>query len=165
MTTLEQHPAVAVATRALTGSDRDLNPVTAVIRDDVAAVLIDGAQGRWIVFADPRGGEWFVEGTTFGAPRPAGPRSDRSPDNMPLQRLRIRFHSDSKGDGGWLAMTGLAAHDAVSVSMGSGLDEAVASVTDDGLVFAVIRARVDDDPSVYVNTRDGRRISAVARES
>ncbi|MEV5835017.1 hypothetical protein [Nocardia sp. NPDC052112] len=163
MTALEQHPAVAVATRALAGHDRDLSPVTAVIRDDVAAVLIDGVQGRWIVFADPRDGEWFVEGTTFGAPRPAGPRSDRSPDHMPLQRLRIRFHS--AGGEGWLAVTGLAAYDAVSVSVASGLDEAVASVTDDGLVFAVIRARADDDPSVFVNTRDGRRISAVPRES
>ncbi|MGK8521944.1 hypothetical protein ACRS6B_10520 [Nocardia asteroides] len=68
------HPAVAVALDALVPADRDLTSVSAIVRDEIAAVVIDGERGRYIVFVHPDGNRWTTHGTTFGAPRPTGLR-------------------------------------------------------------------------------------------
>ncbi|MEV6320890.1 hypothetical protein AB0M45_06770 [Nocardia sp. NPDC051787] len=124
--------------------------------------MIDGSHGRYIVFVHPDGDHWATHGTTFGAARPTEPRHEHTPNWEPLQRLGTRFRSataDRSGEG-WFAVLGLAAHDAVSLSVASSLEEHVAPIGEDGLAFAVIRAYGSDMPHVTVNTRDGRRVSA-----
>ncbi|WP_406268083.1 hypothetical protein OH799_23635 [Nocardia sp. NBC_00881] len=157
---MDSHPAVTAAIDALADADKDLTPVTAIIRDEIVASVIDGAMGRWIVFALPCGRDWVVTGTTYGAPRPAGPRADRTPNYLPLQRMGTRFRQDDTGSDGWYAVTGLAALDAVSVAVASELEESVVPIGEHGLAFTVVRASSTEDPIVYVHTSDGRRVSA-----
>ncbi|WP_067469267.1 hypothetical protein [Nocardia amamiensis] len=155
------HPAVTVALDALADADRDLTPVSVVIRDDIAAVVIDGNQGRYIVFVHPDGDQWATHGTMFGAPRPSGPRNDRTSSWEPLQRLGTRFRSanaDQSGEG-WFAVIGRAAHDAVCLTVSSSLEKQVVPIAADGLAFAVIRAYGSDEPHITVTTRDGRAIA------
>ncbi|WP_280300237.1 hypothetical protein [Nocardia abscessus] len=164
MDTLD-HPAVSVAMNTLTAADQGLTPVSAVVRAEIAAVVIDGDQGRYIVFVHPDGDQWAAHGTSFGAPRPAGPRHERTPAWEPLQRLGIRFRSataDRTGEG-WFAVIGRAAQDAVSLSVASSLEEQVAAIGADGLAFAVVRAIDSEQPCVTVTTRDGQRVTAGPR--
>ncbi|MBF6301952.1 hypothetical protein IU459_31055 [Nocardia amamiensis] len=161
MDTLD-HPAVAVALDALADADRDLTAVSVVVRDDIAAVVIDGNQGRYIVFVHPDGDQWATHGTMFGAPRPSGPRNDRTSSWEPLQRLGTRFRSVTADESseGWFAVIGRAAHDAVSLTVSSSLEKHVAPIGADGLAFAVIRAYGSEEPHITVTTRDGRAITA-----
>lgn len=161
MDTLD-HPAVSVAIDALTAADQGLIPVSAVVRAEIAAVVIDGAQGRYIVFVHPDGDQWTTRGTMFGAPRPAGPRPDRTMAWEPLQRLGTRFRShtaDRTGEG-WFAVIGRAALDAVSLSVASTLEEHSAPIGADGLALAVIRATGSEQPRITVTTLDGQRVTA-----
>ncbi|MEV6337129.1 hypothetical protein AB0M12_20700 [Nocardia vinacea] len=156
------HPAVTVALDALADADRDLFPVSVLVREDLVAVVIDGGRGRYIVFVHPDGDSWDTHGITFGASRPEGPREDRTSAHQPLQRYGTRFRSESADrDGvGWFAVIGRAAHDAESVRVVSTLEERVASIGADGLAFAVVRATGGEKPQVSVNTRDGRWVPA-----
>ncbi|MEV0294571.1 hypothetical protein [Nocardia sp. NPDC050710] len=61
---------------------------------------------------------------------------------------------------GWFAVTGQAAHDAVSLHIVGELEEHRSAVHADGLVFGMVRARAGEGPHVWVNTRDGRRVHA-----
>ncbi|WP_063043021.1 hypothetical protein [Nocardia pseudovaccinii] len=154
------HPAVTVAIDALTGADRDLVPVSAIVRDDIAAVVIDGEQGRWIVFAHPGGGQWATSGITYGAPRPTGPRADSTAPHQPLQRLSTRFRAGADGEPGWFAVIGQAANDAVSVSVVSTVEERTEPLDANGLAFVIVRCGAEERPPVTVNTRDGRQVVA-----
>jgi hypothetical protein len=167
METLD-HPAVAVAVAALTVADPDPRPVAAIIRDDTVAVLVDCEQGRCAVFVQLRDGHWVAPGMIIGSTRPDKPRADRTPDYMPLHRKSTKRFAHPSADGtpqdeGWFAVTGLAAHDAVSVSVRSELDDSITPISEDGLAFAIVRARWTEEPDVYVHTSDGRRVSATLR--
>src|SRR2546427_7052327 len=122
------HPAVTVALNALTDADRDLLPVSVLVREDLVAVVIDGGRGRYIVFVHPHGDSWQTHGITFGASRPEGPREDHTGAYQPLQRYGTRFRSESADrDGtGWFAVIGRAARDAESVRVVSTLEDRVA---------------------------------------
>jgi hypothetical protein len=153
------HPAVSVAIDALTAADQGLTPVSAVVRAEIAAVVIDGDQGRYIVFVHSDGDQWTTRGTMFGAPRPAGLRHNHTMAWEPLERLGTRFRSqtaDRTGEG-WFAVIGRAAQDAVSLSVASTLEEHSAPI---GLAFAVIRATGSEQPRITVTTRDGQRVTA-----
>ncbi|WP_040865706.1 hypothetical protein [Nocardia exalbida] len=155
------HPAVSVALDALAAVDSSLAPINVVLREEIVAVLVDGDRGRYIVFVHPDGDQWKTRGTMFGAPRPSGPRHEHTPAWEALQRLGTRFRSataDRFGDG-WYAVIGRAAHDAVSLSVTSSLEECVVPIGADGLAFAVIRATGSETPRVTVTTRDGRAIT------
>ncbi|MEU2042545.1 hypothetical protein [Nocardia niwae] len=159
------HPVVAVALDALVAADRGLTPISAIVRDEIAAVVIDGERGRYIVFAHPDGDQWTTHGTTFGAPRPSGPRHAHTLPWEPLQRLGARFRSataDRTGEG-WFAVIGRAAQDAMSLSVVSCMEEQVVAIGADGLAFAVVRAIGSEQPRVTVITRDGRRFAVGPR--
>ncbi|MGW4090178.1 hypothetical protein ACWEH3_10035 [Nocardia sp. NPDC004718] len=161
MDTLD-HPAVVVALDALAAADRDLAPVSAVVRDDLVAVVIDGHKGRYIAFVHPDGDQWTTRGTVIGAPRPVGPRHEHTPAWEALQRRGTRFRpetADPSGSG-WFAVIGRAARDAVILSVTSTLDECVVPIGADGLAFAVVRALGSETPHVTVTTRDGRVVTA-----
>jgi hypothetical protein len=81
-----------------------------------------------------------------------------------LARKGGRFHQVDDGTG-WFAVTGLAARDAVSVSVRSELEECVTPIGEDGVAFALVRARYADEPDVHVHTSDGRRVSATLRQA
>ncbi|MGK8487461.1 hypothetical protein [Nocardia asiatica] len=164
MDTLD-HPAVSVAIDALTAADQGLTPVTAVVRAELAAVVIDGDQGRYIVFVHPDGDLWTTHGTTFGAPRPSGLRHAHTLAWEPLQRLGARFRSATadRNGVGWFAVIGRAAQDAVSLSVASSLEEQEVAIGADGLAFAVVRATGCEQPHVTVATRDGRRVTVGPR--
>lgn len=152
------HPAVAVAVGALT--DHGLTPVTAVVRDDVVVVVVDGEAGRWIVLAQHVEDSWRVgPGTIFGTTRPDTARDVRTPEYLPLQRLGTRFRAVSDTEG-WFAVTGLAADDATSVTVTSSLEEHTSPVTADGVALTVVRATSTEQPRIYVHTTDGRKIAA-----
>ncbi len=159
------HPAVAVALDALVAADRDLTSVSAIVRDEIAAVVVDGDQGRYIVFVHPDGDRWTTHGTTFGAPRPSGLRHAHTLAWEPLQRLAARFRSATadRNGVGWFAVIGRAAQDAVSLSVASSLEEQVVAIGADGLAFAVVRATGSEQPRVTVATRDGRRVTVGPR--
>lgn len=163
MDTLD-HPAIAVAIGVLTRGDRDLTPVTAIVRDEIVAVLVDGEVGRWIVFVQPLNDEWVAMGITFGSPKPAQPRADRTTDYLPLARKGGRFHQVDDGTG-WYAVIGLAARDAVSVSVRSELEESIMPISEAGVAFALVRARWREEPDVYVHTTGGQRFSATLRQA
>ncbi|MGV9723414.1 hypothetical protein [Nocardia beijingensis] len=160
MDTLD-HPAVTVALDALAAADQDLTLVGAVVRDDLVAVVIDGDQGRYIVFVHPDGDQWTTRGTVIGAPRPVGSRHDRTPAWEALQRRGTRFRSETADPSGpgWFAVIGRAARDAVTLSVTSTLEECVVPIGADGLAFAVVRAHGSETPQVTVTTRDGRVVT------
>jgi hypothetical protein len=169
------HPAVDVAVEALTSGvlalgDRDLRPVTAVVRDGMVAVLLYSERGLWVSFVRREDGQWVAPGMITGSPRPDGPRASHTPEYMPLQRKSTKRFALPRPDGtpqseGWLAVTGLAALDAVSVSVTSELEESIMPIGEDGLAFTVVRARWTEEPDVYVHTSDGRRVSATLRQA
>ncbi|MBF6339424.1 hypothetical protein IU450_26530 [Nocardia abscessus] len=162
MDTLD-HPAVTVAIDALAGADRDLTPVRVIVRDEIVAVLVDGERGRYVSFVRFEDEGWIAPGMIIGSPRPEGPRADRTPNHLPLQRKSTKLFTLPNPDGtrrdeSWFAVTGLAARDAVHVSVTSELEERIAPIGSDGLAFAVVRARTSEDPRIYVQTCDGRRV-------
>ncbi|MEU2035307.1 hypothetical protein [Nocardia amamiensis] len=164
MDTLD-HPAVTVAIDALSGADRGLTPVSVIVRDEIVAVLIDGERGRYVSFVRLEHGRWIAPSMITGSPRPNAPRADRTPNHQPLHRKSAKLFTLPNPDGtpqdeSWFAVTGLAALDAVQVSVTSELDEQTAPISTDGLAFAVVRARTSEDPRIYVHTRDGRRVPA-----
>ncbi|WP_174186010.1 hypothetical protein [Nocardia barduliensis] len=159
------HPAVSVALDALTAADRDLTPISAIVRDEIAAVVVDGERGRYIVFVHPDGDQWATHGTTFGAPRPSGPRHTHTLAWEPLQRRGARFRSATadRTGAGWFAVIGRAAQDAVFLSVASSLEEQITAIGADGLAFAVVRATGSEEPRVTVTTSDGRRVAVGPR--
>ncbi|WP_039804827.1 hypothetical protein [Nocardia araoensis] len=156
------HPAVDTALDALAAADRELTPVSAVVRDDLVAVVIDGDQGRYVLFAHPDGDQWTTRGTVIGAPRPVGPRHEHTPAWEALQRRGTRFRSETADPSGpgWFAVIGRAARDAVILSVTSTLEKCVVPIGADGLAFAVVRAYGGETPRVTVTTRDGRVVTA-----
>ncbi|WP_249644543.1 hypothetical protein [Nocardia sputi] len=159
------HAAVTVAIDALSGADRALTPVSVIVRDEVVAVLIDGERGRYVSFVRLDHGHWIAPSMITGSPRPDGPRAERTPNHRPLHRKSAKLFTLPNPDGtpqdeSWFAVTGLAALDAVRVSVTSELDEQTTPISTDGLAFAIVRARTSEDPRVYVHTRDGRRVAA-----
>lgn len=168
METLD-HPAVGVAVGAMSGADNP-RPVAAIARGLTVAVLVYCDQGQCVVFVQFRDGRWVAPGMIGGSSRLDGPRANRTPDYMPLHRKSTKMFANPNADGtpqdeGWFAVTGLAALDAVSVSVCSTLEENVTPVGTDGLVFAIGRARWMEEPDVYVHTNDGRRVSATLRQA
>ncbi len=83
---------------------------------------------------------------------------------MPLQRLnRKRFGSldreGARSEFVWFAVTGLAAEDAMEISIVVDGQETREPIGDAGLAFALARVHRDDEPQVFVHTGDGRRIT------
>lgn len=159
------HPAVAVAVDLM--KDRfggGFAPVGFVARDQIAAVVLDNADARFTIFVEDLDGRWTAPSYIGGASRPSRPRKAHTSDHCPLDKFsRKRFTPHASGEGRpdavWFAVTGLAALDAVSVSVISELDEQTAPVDENGLAFVVVRALPDEQPRVYVHTRDGRSVA------
>ncbi|MGV9823466.1 hypothetical protein [Nocardia xishanensis] len=156
------HPAAAVAVDALAGSDRNLVPVAVTERGDVGAVVVEGEKGRFTVIMEHHGTGFVAPGMIVGSYRSDQPRANRTPDQHPLQALsRKQFPVGTETDEpGWVAVTGTAALDAVSIQVISSLEETTEPIGETGLAVAVVRARTDELPRVVVHTADGRAVPA-----
>lgn len=157
------HPAVAVATSAVAGCGGDTVPAGIIVRDNLAAVVVDSTEARFIVMMEGDGDTWTAQKYISGTARPNRERDAHTTDRNPLRSLArkpygLRTASGERPEFGWLAVTGLAAEDAVSVSVTSELETQTTPVESDGLAFAVVRVRPDEKPSITVNTRDGRSV-------
>jgi hypothetical protein len=158
------HPAVVAAADAVAGFGDDFTPAGLIVRDDeLAAVVLDGDRARFTVMVENHSGTWVAPAYISGTTRPTRPRDPRTTDLNPLRALARKSHGTPGPDGrrpeyGWIAVTGLAAEDAVSVTVTSGKDEQTTPVTSDGLAFALVRARLDERLRISVRTGDGRSV-------
>ncbi|MBY8856055.1 hypothetical protein K7711_06160 [Nocardia sp. CA2R105] len=167
MSRTELHPAIPVAHEALADFPGDFTTVTVLAHDDVAGVVLDSAQARFVVLVENLEGTWTAPGTIIGSPRPECPRAAVTPDHLPLQRMNRKRSGQVDAEGNWagdvwFAVTGIAAEDATEIAVIVDGREQREPIGDDGLALAVTRIRATDEPTVIVHTRDGRAISAAA---
>jgi hypothetical protein len=158
-----QHPAVEIATSRVRDFDPDLTPVAAAVRPDVVAVVLDSDDKRFTVFVEYRDGEWVAPDFISGTPRRVRQRESIT-GHRPLYDMSRKWFGwsadeDESDQVGWCSVTGLAALDAVAVSVTSALESTTSPIGDSGLAFAVVRGRRGDKPVVEVHTRDGRTVT------
>lgn len=147
-------------------------PVAVLARDEIAAVLLESRDNRFVVFVPREGGDWVAPGMTSGTPRRMRDQQEPVTGHVPLAGLAGRGFATAGPDGepqefGWFAVTGQAAADAVEVSSATSVDTVSEPVGDNGLVFAVVRTRMVErpnglltfeKPTILVHTRDGRSV-------
>lgn len=165
MTNTELHPAIAVAHEALGNFPGDFTVVAFLPHDNVAGVVLDSEQARVVVIVENTDGVWTAPGTIIGSPPPERPREPTTPDHLPLARMNRKRTGKVDAAGNWVgdawyAVIGLAAEDATEISVVVDGREYREPVGDDGLAFAFARIHPDDEPVVYVHTRDGRTVRA-----
>lgn len=163
MTQTEMHPAIAVAHEAMTHFGSGYAAVAIRAREDVAGVVLDNAENRFVVLVENRAGTWTAPGTIIGSPRPERPRAATTPDLLPLQRMNRKRSGVVDAEGNWtsdmwFAVTGLAAEDATEIAVIVDGHEHREPIGEDGLAFAVARIRATDEPTIVVHTRDGRAV-------
>ncbi|MEV4127083.1 hypothetical protein [Nocardia sp. NPDC049707] len=148
-------------------------PVAVLARDEIAAVLLESHEKRFVVFVPHEGGEWVAPGMTSGTPRRVSQPRAQVTGQVPLVGLAGRGFAVTGPDGepekfGWFAMTGQAAADAVEVSFTSTVDVVTEPVGESGLVFAIVRTQMIErqdglltfeKPTILVHTRDGRSVA------
>lgn len=167
VTAVLDHPAVPIAV----GVVREFGaiaPVDLLVRENMAAVLLEGEDKRFVVFVANGGGQWVAPGMTGGSPRRMREQQEPRTGQVPLTGVARRATSaGTAGSGSWLAVTGQAAADAVAVSVATSMDSVRVPVGSNGLVFALVRGTaptaVGDRPQfetvdLVVHTRDGRSV-------
>lgn len=155
---MNEHDAFATVARALP----DVTPTVATVREGAAAVLAVRAETELIVILSAADG-WRVPSMLSSSAMPDNrSRRDTSDHEEPLAAMRFVQSSPgsaaSRPEDGWLAVTGIAASDVVSVTVASSVDEHTARVHEDGRVLALIQAAWGEEPRGYVETHDGRRM-------
>lgn len=167
-----QHPAVAIATDVARGLDTAVAPKTVLVRDGVAAVLLESPDHRFVIFVPYVNGSWVPPGMSGGTRRPASAPQERRTGEVPLAEMSGRGFATPGDDGalpdfGWFAVTGQAATDAVEVMFTSSVESVSEPVGDNGSVFALIRTRITErpdglltfeKPAILVRTQDGRAV-------
>lgn len=163
---------MAIAAGVVHDLDISAAPVAALARDEIAAVLLESREHRFVVFVPHEGGKWVAPGMTTGTPRRMCEPQEPVTGQVPLVGLAGRGFAATGPDGepqkfGWFAMTGQAAADAMEVSFTSSVDAVTEPVADNGFVFALVRTRVVErldglltfeKPMILVHTQDGRSV-------
>ncbi|MEV0295632.1 hypothetical protein [Nocardia sp. NPDC050710] len=166
------HPAVVVAEGVVHSLDAELVPVAILVRAEMAAVLLESSDKRFVVFVRCENGRWVAPGMTTGTPRRMKEQQDAETGPVPLTGMSPRWTAaaeptDEESDFAWFAVTGQAAADAVEVSLTSSADATTVPVGENGLVFALVRTSVlsrageypeVELPEIRVRTNDGRAV-------
>jgi hypothetical protein len=161
----ELHPAIAVAHDALRDFPGDFTVVAFLPHDNAAGVVLDSEQARVAVIVENTDGEWTAPGTIVGSPPPECPRATVTPDHLPLARMNLKRTGKVDAAGNWtgdvwFAVLGLAAQDATEIAIIVDGRERRERIGDSGVAFAIARIQPDDEPTVYVHTREGRAVRA-----
>ncbi|MQY20282.1 hypothetical protein [Nocardia macrotermitis] len=165
MSRTELHPAIPVAHEALGNFPGDFSVVAFLPHDNVAGVVMDSEQARAVVIVENTDGIWTAPGAIIGSPPPERPREPATPDHLPLARMNRKRTGQVDAAGNWVgdvwyAVTGLAAEDATEIAVIVGGHEYREPIGDGGLAFAFARIHAEDEPVVFVHTRDGRAVRA-----
>lgn len=158
----EQHSAVAGAA-GLVGPGFRL--IATAMRSDAVAALFHGDDRdvpvSRLIIVERVGGEWRLPQVVGGSPIRLEPRRPATVEWEPFVDF-ARIQSGWPGpDGGrpsvaWMAVTGIAAKDVVSVHVGTAQDNVAADVSADGRFLALVRAAWRADPTIEVATMDGK---------
>jgi hypothetical protein len=160
-----EHPAVAVAESRVAefgdGFGTDFTPTAVRVMDDAVAVSMDSTKARFIVIMEDIDGKWSAPSTLVGTTCPEGPRPERTPDYLPLKQMsRKHVPTLRTPDQSWFAIAGLAAKDAVEISIVVDGREHREPIGADGTAFAIVRIHEGQEPAAFVHTSDGRAVKA-----
>ncbi|MGQ4598684.1 hypothetical protein [Nocardia sp. R6R-6] len=160
---LLQHPAVEIATRRVSDFDPGLTPVAAAVRAGMVAVVLESGDKRFTVHVEYRDGEWVAPNFVCGTPRRDRQREAVTGHQPLCEQSRKWFHwpaGEQESDPvGWHSVTGIAALDAVAVSLTSTLESSTSPIGESGLAFTLVQGRWADKPVIGVHTRDGRTVT------
>lgn len=160
MDELTAHPAVAAAL-ATVEEDQGFTVRGVVVRgDEAAAVLLSDGMTQRTVIIENRMGQWQSPTMISGTPwdRCGRPTVTEEPWAVGQSTLT---QSGLPGPGGvppttaWVAVTALAAPDAVSVVITTDVDSQEVAVNRDGLVLALVNAPWRAKPRITVRTTHG----------
>ena len=154
---LNEGEAVAAVVAALPAA----TPVVSTTRDGATAVLVsmDSTELTELVVILSKDDGWRVPTMLGGSSqRPTG-RPATTDDEEPLIALSTHQSApggpDARPSFGWLAVTGIAAEDAETLVVDTGIDVHEALVRDDGRVLALARAAWGATSQIHVNTSRG----------
>ncbi len=155
-----RHPAVAAAFETVEEGQGFTVRGLVVRGDEAAAVLLsDGVRQRTLI-VENREGQWEAPTMINEDPWDPSERPTVSEEPWAVGQA-IRTQSGLPGpDGGppntaWMAVTALAAPDAVSVVVTTDLDSHEVKVESDGLVLALVSAPWRARPDIMVRTTHG----------
>ena len=160
---LRTHPAVRLASEEVplmhrTSGER-FGPVRLIERDSDVAVVFAGDTTRWAVLVQP-GDDSPMASLILGVPNPRA-NFGRSFRASHLKRLTVHQSGDPSvarepPEFGWMALTGIAAEGVSQFEVRSSIDTDTGGVgADDGVVFAVLRARWREILHVAVTLASG----------
>jgi hypothetical protein len=154
------HPAVAAAF-ATVEEDQGFTVRGFVVRgDEAAAVLLSDGMMQRTVIIENRMGRWESPTMISGTPWDPSKRPTVSEEPWAVGQAS-RTQSGLPGPHGvppntaWLAVTALAAPDAVSVVVTTDLDSHEVTANSDGLVLALVSAPWGARPDITVRTTHG----------
>ena len=164
---LRTHPAVRLASEAVplmhrTASGERFGPVRLIERDSDVAVVFAAGTTRWAVLVQP-GDDSPKASLILGVPNPRA-NFGRSFRASHLKRLTVHQSGDPSvakepPEAGWMALTGIAAEGVSQFEVRSSLDTDTGGVgADDGVVFAVLRARWREKLHVAVTLASGETV-------
>ncbi|MFE7417920.1 hypothetical protein [Rhodococcus sp. NPDC057529] len=164
---LRTHPAVRLAVEAVplmhrTTAGERFGPVRLIQRDSDVAVVFAADTTRWAVLVQP-GGDSPKASVIIGVPNPRA-NFGRSFRASYLERLNVHQSGDpsvakEQPEAGWMALTGIAAEGVSQFEVRSSLDTDTGGVgADDGVVFAVLRARWREKLQVAVTLASGETV-------
>ncbi|MDJ0417539.1 hypothetical protein [Rhodococcus opacus] len=164
---LRTHPAVRLASEAVplmhrTTAGERFGPVRLIERDSDFAVVFAADTTRWAVLVRP-GKDSPEASVIIGVPNPrvGFGRSFRA---SYLERLNVHQSGDPSvaketPEFGWMALAGIAAEGVSQFEVRSSLDTDTGGVgADDGVVFAVLRARWREKLHVTVTLASGETV-------
>lgn len=162
-----KHPAIAAAF-ATVDEDRAFTLCGFLVReDDAAAVLLSDGATRCVVIVENRAGRW--QSPTMLGETEWNPSERPSVTDEPWAIGQASFsQSGWPGPDGmppttaWLAVSGLAATDALSVVLTTDLESHEVAVTGDGVVLALVRAPWRARPKITVRTTCGDEVARTA---
>lgn len=145
--------------------DTSTVPVAVLARDEIAAVLLDSDDHRFVVFVPYEHGDWVAPGMTSGTPRRMREQQEHRTAQEPLTGMSRRMFVAPTPHGepetfGWFAVTGQAASDALEVTVTSSMETITEPIRENGLTFALVRIRTGEQPEIRVRTQDGRSVVA-----
>lgn len=156
--TLVTHMNEGEAVAAVVAALPDATPVMSTTRDGATAVLVGRDNTELVVILSKDDG-WRVPTMLGGSSeRPTG-RPAATDDEEPL--IAVSTHQsapggpDARPSFGWLAVTGIAAEDAETLVVDTGIDVHEAHVREDGRVLALARAAWGATPQIHVKTSLG----------
>ena len=161
---LRTHPAVRLAGEAVplmhrTTAGERFGPVRLIERDSDVAVVFAADTTRWAVLVQP-GRDSPKASVIIGVPNPRA-NFGRSFRASYLERLNVHQSGDPSvarepPEFGWMALAGIAAEGVSQFDVRSSLDTDTGGVgADDGVVFAVLRARWREILHVAVTLASG----------